>query len=238
MVTKKAGKTPQKISSSSRLEDLLNETELELEQLEPQIEKLEKQIDKLRTLKLAKQKLITLKLSIKSILSNYSESKVDTLGETTLEKDFTQGIHAYSRFSSNLDSINFQNRALLTRMPQPARLPGTFLPDMAFNQVNEVLRKKSSLNYELFRAIVFNGGQANTDQIKQYLIEQDIRQPASGEGFESVELTDISSRVNYLYARVWSIPTGEAILFPAWAGWYKRILKPLRELNEQLTNNI
>lgn len=218
MATKKADKAPQKISSSSRLEDLLAETEMELAQLEPRIEKLEKQIEKLGALKLAKQKLITLKLSIKSILSNYSDDKVQALDASMLKNNYTSEGNAYSVFGANSTNPGFTNRVWMPRSHQAARLPGTFLPDMAFSQVNEVLRKKGSLNYELFRAVVFNGGQANTDQIKQYLIEHDIRQPASGEGFENVELTDISSRVNYLVRKGLVNPDGRGN-FVSCLGW-------------------
>jgi hypothetical protein len=218
MWAKKTLKNPQKISSASRLEDLLNETELELEQLEPQIDKLEKQIEKLRQLKLAKQKLITLKLSIKSILVNYSEDKVSALGLNGLESDSTLSASGYALGDAGLDSEFLNQRRLMARSPQPMRLPGTFIPDMAFSQVNEVLRRKNSLNYDLFRAIVFNGGQANTDQIKQYLLDHDIRQPSSGEGFENVELTDISSRVNYLVRKGLVNPDGRGN-FVSCLGW-------------------
>jgi hypothetical protein len=218
MRAKKPLKNPQKISSASRLEDLLTETELELEQLEPQIDKLEKQVEKLRQLKLAKQKLITLKLSIKSILVNYSEDKVSASGLNGLELDSTLNSSAYVLRDVGVDSGFLNQGRLMTRSPQPMRLPGTFIPDMAFSQVNEVLRRKNSLNYDLFRAIVFNGGQANTDQIKQYLLDHDIRQPASGEGFENVELTDISSRVNYLVRKGVVNPDGRGN-FVSCLGW-------------------
>lgn len=215
MAKKKSGKPPQKISSSGRLEDLLTETEMELEQLEPQIEKLEKQIEKLKELKLAKQKLITLKLSIKSILSNYSENNAGAETQVLLHQGARMQSpgEAYSSLPTD-----YKNTASLYQIPQPVKLPGTFLPDRAFAQVNTVLRRKDSLNYEMFRAIVFNGGQANTDQIKQYLIEHDIKQPASGNGFEDVELTDISSRINYLVRKGLVNPDGRGN-FVSCLGW-------------------
>ncbi|WP_373533191.1 hypothetical protein [Vampirovibrio sp.] len=219
MPAKKTPKNTQKISSASRLEDLLSETELELAQLEPQIDKLEKQIEKLRQLKLAKQKLITLKLSIKSILVNFSEDKVSALGLNALHSDVTLNAHSLGATERGLDTASFANQSgFMYRPHQPVRLPGTFLPDMAFSQVGEVLRRKNSLNYELFRAIVFNGGQANTDQIKQYLLDHDIRQPSSGESFEHVELTDISSRVNYLVRKGLVNPDGRGN-FVSCLGW-------------------
>lgn len=218
MSTKKAGKSSPKISSSSRLEDLLAETEAELEQIEPQIEKLEKQIEKLRELKLAKQKLITFKLSIKSILTNYSENKVELETDNMLYKSVIGNEASLRTVSTGTESANYRGLPTLASLPQPLRLPGTFLPDRAFAQVNDVLRRKNSLNYELFRAIVFNGGHANTEQIKEYLIEHGITQPASGEGFEAVELTDISSRVNYLVRKGLVNPDGRGN-FVSCLGW-------------------
>jgi hypothetical protein len=93
-----------------------------------------------------------------------------------------------------------------------------FLPEMAFNQVDAVLRKKTSINYDLFRAIILNGGKASTEEIKRYLISNHIKQPASGEGFEDVELTDISSRVNYLVRKGIVRPDGRGT-FISCLGW-------------------
>ncbi len=216
--TKKAIKPVAKISSTNRLEEMLLETEAELEQLEPQIEKLEKQIARLKELKLTKQKLITLRLSIKSILSNFSEGKVTLSADLSSGQDFSDLLSGIKPSHFSTATQDFKNTAILSGAPQPMRLPGTFLPDRAFSQVNEVLRKKTSLNYELFRAIVFNGGQANTEQIKSYLLENNIKQPASGIGFEDVELTDISSRVNYLVRKGLVNPDGRGN-FVSCLGW-------------------
>ncbi|MEM0952466.1 MAG: hypothetical protein AAGI66_10060, partial [Cyanobacteria bacterium P01_H01_bin.74] len=74
----------------------------------------------------------------------------------------------------------------------------TFIPERAFEAVKTTLRRQESINYQLFKAIVLAGGKARTEEIKAYLIENNIVQPASGENFEAVPLTDISSRVSYL----------------------------------------
>jgi hypothetical protein len=200
------------ISSTDRLTKLLEETERELEMLQPQIEKLEKQVDKLKKLKLAKQKLITLKLSLNSIISNFSED--ETLGSATrvIEDNLSNVLELKRRHSNFTSSIGTKPSS------KKAEISGTFLPDIAFDQVNGILRKKSSINYDLFRAIVFNGGKASTEEIKAYLVENSIRQPASGEGFDAVELTDISSRVNYLVRKGVVKPDGRGT-FISTLGW-------------------
>jgi DNA repair exonuclease SbcCD ATPase subunit len=211
---KKTLKNTARISSTDRLEELLAETEAELEAIEPKIEKLEKQLEKLKELKLAKQKLITLKLSIKSILNNYGKSEVvSSLLSTSenLEKPFSSaGLQKNLSIHSKLSQTSSHQSSTLENQ--------TFIPERAFAEVDTVLRKKTSINYELFRAIVFNGGQATTEQIKQYLLEHDIRQPANGQGFENVELTDISSRINYLVRKGLVAPDGRG-RFISKLGW-------------------
>ena len=174
------------IASTDRMEDLLAETERELERIQPQIEKLEKQLEKLSELKRTKQKLITLKLSIKSILSNFSESGSVNV---VMPADFTE--------TKEFSPAKVANKMSVVTKPDTYSTK-TFLPDLAFEQVNTILKKTTSLNYELFRAVVFSGGRATTEQIKAYLVENDIRQPGSGQSFEQVELTDISARIHYL----------------------------------------
>ena len=194
------------ISDPNRLEDLLQEVDSELGKIQPKIEKLEKEMEKLKELKLTKQKLITLKLSIKSIVDNFSHSKnselMAALGVETSPTVLLQKLHSPSYQTS-----------------EPAfELDRLFLPDQAFEAANQVLRQKNSLNYEIFRAIVFNGGRATTEQIKQYLVQNNITQPTTGEGFEHVELTDISSRVNYLVRKGIVDPAGKG-LFISRLGW-------------------
>lgn len=185
-------KKPGSISSMKRLEDLLQETESELETLQPKIERLEKEIEKLKDLKRTKQKLITLKLSIKSIIENFSDADPGTDLTTALQE-----------FTSPFADERYTSRTSSSRDSMPTGIekwipPGTFLPDRAFEEANTILRQKNSTNYEIFRAVVFNGGRASTEQIKDYLVENNIKQPTTGEGFEGVDLTDISSRTNYL----------------------------------------
>ena len=80
---------------------------------------------------------------------------------------------------------------------QPDRF-STFYPDKAFEAAKTLLPRRDSINYELFRGLVFAGGQATTQQLHEYLVEHQIRMPNSGETFDQVGLTQISSRINYL----------------------------------------
>lgn len=198
--------TLESVSSTDRLETLLEETERELEKLQPEIDKLEKQIDKLKDLKLTKQKLITLRLSVKSILSNFnSEDKSGNATGVNLSDSA-----AFSASKLNKINLNTSQASIDTSK--------TFLPDEAFAQVDHILKKKSSLNYELFRGIVFNGGRASTEQLKQYLVDNGITQPGSGKGFENMELTDISSRANYLIRKGIAQSDGRGV-FVSLLGW-------------------
>lgn len=219
---KHAKKNAANLSSTTRLEELLGETERELEHLQPKIDKLEKQLDKLKELKLAKQKLITLKLSIKSILSNFSESKKDVTNTLVMNNELSE-ILSFSnedvskRTSQHSDKTSPTAKGITSDVTKESA-SAMFLPEMAFNQVDAILKKKTSINYDLFRAIILNGGKASTEEIKQYLLDNHIKQPASGEGFESVELTDISSRVNYLVRKGVVRPDGRGT-FISCLGW-------------------
>ena len=73
-----------------------------------------------------------------------------------------------------------------------------FIPDVAISEVKKYLRTKNNLNYEIYKAVVFNSGEVTTEELKTYLVENNIKQPKTGKGFKDVELKEISSRVNYL----------------------------------------
>jgi hypothetical protein len=214
---KQKNKSVANISSTARLKEMLDEAERELETIQPKIDKLEQQLQKLKELKLAKQKLITLKLSVQSILSNYSEFKSIDSGTTFSNKNYStppQELNLSTKQKITVTKENSESGQTL----KPAAPNGTFLPEMAFNQADAILKRKSSINYDLFRAVVFNGGSANTEQIRQYLIENQIKQPASGENFEGVALTDISARVNYLVRKGIVKPDGRGT-FVSCLGW-------------------
>lgn len=196
---------------------MLEEAEQELETIQPKIDKLELQLQKLKELKLAKQKLITLKLSVQSILSNFSEFKSVDFGTKDQSKNYSSEPKELNITTKQFEPKTKPNSVSsdITKNPRPS---GAFLPELAFNQADTILKRKSSINYDLFRAIVFNGGQAHTEQIRQYLIENHIKQPASGESFEAVELTDISARINYLVRKGLVKPDGRGT-FISCLGW-------------------
>lgn len=191
------------VADTRQLEALLLQTESELEALQPTLEKMEAELEKLKELKLQKQKLITLKLSLKSILNNFSSAS----------KDFTPEV---------LTTTNITKTAVRERLNENASsnryFQGTFLPDVAFERARRLLKKQNSINFELFRAIVFNGGQASTEQIRQYLVENRIAMPGTGQFFDDIPLTDISSRVNYLI-RKGLVTSGGRGVFVSTLGW-------------------
>ena len=66
--------------------------------------------------------------------------------------------------------------------------------------------------------MVFNSGIATTEQIKSYLIENNIQQPKTGKTFDDVELKEISSRTHYL-VRKNVLDTTEPGIFKSVPGW-------------------
>jgi len=194
---KKKAKKPESISSLSRMEQLLSEAEKELEDLQPKIDELEKHAAKLAELKQTKQKLITLKLSLKSILSNFGTG--------------SDKMQAFDLLKLDVRSLSASQKTKQTSNE-------TFYPDQAFEAANKILKHPASINYELFRAVVFHGGRANTSEIRQYLIDNDIKAPGNGGSFEEIALTDISSRVNYLVRKGLVEAEGRGV-FKSLLGW-------------------
>ena len=92
------------------------------------------------------------------------------------------------------------------------------MPDQAFDEAGKYLKKKGSINYELYRAVVFSGGRATTEQIRDYLVENGITRPGNGEPFDGAPLTEISSRINYLVRRGIVVPSnrGEFVSVYGW----------------------
>ncbi|MGE0201288.1 MAG: hypothetical protein AB7P76_09995 [Candidatus Melainabacteria bacterium] len=168
------------LADTDTLNALLEETERELVALQPEIEKLEEKLQKLNDLRKTKQKLITLRLSLKSIVHNFNDDVTDT-PETSSAVKPEKNTNAKARSWQTID-----------------RPDGVFYPDLAQRQVATVLRRPASLNAELFRAVVFAGGIATTEQIRDYLVENRITYPTTGQGFDAVPLSEISSRINYL----------------------------------------
>lgn len=173
------------LASTERLEALLAETEKELASLEPRIERLQRQVEKLQSLRLERQKLIAFKLSVKSILSSFT-----SLSLSSEDMDPSPGLQPRL--------ADWKERAYQAPAYQAFNNNDVFIPEMAFTSVGNLIRRKETLNYELFRAVVLNGGRADSHVVKQYLVEHDIRLPGSGEGFDNIPLSNISSRLNYL----------------------------------------
>lgn len=172
------------ISENDRIETLLDEVKGELEALNPRIEALEETLQQLRELKAKKQKLLALKMSLESVLNNFN---VPDYAESNISDSSLTKTSGYTtRPSSDLKqaSLDFEHKV--------------FYPDKAFDETKHLLKKKGSLNYEMYRAIVFNGGKATTEEVRQYLIEHNLTLPNTGQTFDQVSLTQVSSRVNYL----------------------------------------
>ncbi len=211
------------ICDAKQLESILKQAEEELEGLEPKISKLEAQIQKLAELRHQKQKLITLKLSLKSILSTFEsetdddkKSRIQALinasesvkkGVTKKRDNATTGIT--KTITSQIEKTYSEKKLMENR---------NFYPDKAFDEAGDYLKRKTSFNYDIFRAVVFNGGQASTDEIKRYLIENNIKMPGNGKSVSEVPKTDLSSRINYLVRKGLLTSTGRG-QFMSLVGW-------------------
>ncbi|MEB3245162.1 MAG: hypothetical protein VKJ06_04155 [Vampirovibrionales bacterium] len=195
------------ITEPERLQAMLDEVTQELAQLDPQIEAIEAQLATLQTLRQTRQRLLGLKLSLEPLLALHNSDAV--LPQSS----------GYS-IQNNYAAPEMHLQQVTRPMPSQQSLGpnGTFVPDEAMRQVEAVLKRKGSLNWELYRAIVLAGGKASTEQIRQYLIEHQIARPHQGEAFEDVSLSDISSRVNYLVRKgaVQSVGNG---VFASTFGW-------------------
>jgi hypothetical protein len=171
------------LASPENLEALLKQAESELEAIQPQIEEIENQLKVLHELKQSRQRLLTLKMSLSALLESSTQPYVESTPGYLAN---TLGDLAQQKLQSFEDDYTY----LSTHK--------TFHPDLALQQVTHALKQRDSLNNDMFRAVVLNGGKASTAEIKTYLVEAGIKQPQTGEGFEDAPLTEISSRANYL----------------------------------------
>ncbi|MEW5822548.1 MAG: hypothetical protein AB1782_20310 [Cyanobacteriota bacterium] len=184
------------LASDSRIQKLLEEAENELSILQPEIDYLEGCVAKLNDLKLKKNKLLSLKASLITLLKQqYLNNKdINTLNNQTWNE--TENRINFDLTKDDLTKIDLNNQI------------NSFTPELALDQVKKYLRTNNNLNYEIFKAIVYNAGEANTEDIKNYLVKNRIKQPKTGKYFNDVELKDISSRVNYLIRKKLLITTG------------------------------
>jgi hypothetical protein len=171
------------VTSEDRVQNLITEAYNELSTVLPEIEELEQFLQKLKELKDRKYKLESLIINLKSILPKESVTETHSIDVSefhvkTISKSRSSNVNKIS-----LDTINGRK---------------VFVPDVALSNAKNYLRTKNNVNYEIYKAIVFNTGEATTDEIKYYLIKNNIKQPKTGKGFEEVPLKEISSRTNYL----------------------------------------
>lgn len=196
-----------KLSNEEHLSDLLEETASELETIERCIEALEEQMAQLRQFKLRRQRLLQLKLTLEGLLSTESNGA-----------SFLPSATLYGSVESTGNTAPPASKATAP----PARSPwvgeGNFEPELAFHQADSVLKRKDSMNYHLYKAIVLAGGKADIEQIRAYLVENEVRLPTSNQTFDQVDRAAISSRVHYLIRRgiVESVGTG---VFRSCLGW-------------------
>lgn len=176
-------KNKDSITSEYRLENLVNEAIKELEAITPEIEYLEECVIKLDELKERKHKLTSLIVNLKSILP---KQKITSKNELEASTSLMKHPKNFSHKSVNKISVDIMNGRKI------------FVPEVAFSDVKNLLRTRNNVNYEIYKAIVFNTGEATTEEIKHYLVKNNIKRPKTSEGFENVPLSEISSRVNYL----------------------------------------
>ncbi|EKE04163.1 MAG: hypothetical protein ACD_20C00099G0008 [uncultured bacterium] len=171
------------IASNERIQSLITEAEEELLKIQPEITYLEQCQKKLVELKEQQFKLNSLVVSLRSLVKNSDVNK----NARNKNEDISNDIEDNEvKIAVNVSKDNDDNSRKI------------FLPDQAISQVKNYLRTNNNLNYEIYKGIIFNSGQGTTADIKKYLVDNKVKQPKSGKGFEDVELKEISSRANYL----------------------------------------
>lgn len=174
------------LASDLRIQKLIDEADNEINKIQPEIDYLENCLTKLEELKTKKAKLLTLKGSLISVLHQKNVNNINIINA-----DLDARIHPVKSQSIEKHNINATQQNI-------TNLTAIFNPEYALAQARQFIRPNKNLNYEIFKAIVYNGGEASTEQIKEYLVKNKIKQPKTGKPFDDVELKDISSRVNYL----------------------------------------
>jgi len=220
-------KPPKVITSENRLNDMLTETEAELAKLQPKIEKLEAQLERLKTLKLEKQKLITLRLSIKAILENFHNNPPnvdDILALSAVETPvYTQPgslpRYGYSAYTAPPSMETRSIPSLKTPTISVANPSPIFIPDAAFAAVAEILKRKQSINYEIYRAVVYKGGRATTEDIRDTLVQNNVPVPGTGALFDTISLSELASRIHYL-VRKGVLTVGQRGVYQCVYGWH------------------
>lgn len=184
------------LASEERIQKLFEEAENELTTIQPEIDFLEKSLAKLNDLKRKKEKLLSLKASLKALLN-----------ETSIKAHNTNKAHTNVRNDSG-HLLTSHSSFLDTNISCTQSEHNIFMPEVALSDVKQFLRTNNNLNYEIFKAVTYNAGEATTEDIKDYLVQNKIRQPKTGKYFDNVELKEISSRANYLVRKQLLISSG------------------------------
>lgn len=191
------------ITSKNRLETLVKEAEMELEIITPEIEYLEECVSKLDELKDRKHKLTSLIINLKSILPGQKLTSKNSSGASKSTSGHANNSRVPSVNKISIDTMNGRK---------------VFVPEVALSDVKNLLRTRNNINYEIYKAIVFNTGEATTEEIKYYLVKNNIKRPKTGDGFGDVPLSEISSRINYLVRKNLLITTSSGTYSTVY-GW-------------------
>jgi hypothetical protein len=174
------------LAHPKQLEKLLTQANEELEALEPKLEALDLALRETQqeydALKQSRQRLLTIKASLKSLLRP-EPSATDISQEAFVQAACGTSPNRVTTPKGDVASMGMGEG---------------FSAEIALHAAQQHLRQRDSVNFEIYRALVYAGGYGSTDTVKTYLIEQNIRQPATGDDFANVSLADISARINYL----------------------------------------
>ena len=186
------------VLGSEQLDSLKNDTLAELKAVQAQIEGIEAQLTELEGLKIQRDKLSALLVTLTSL--NNTEFALEN--KMILPSD-----HQQKPALSGLEKLNIE-----------AFRGKAFFPESAFEDMGKRLPRKGSVSYELFSAVVYQGGRASSRQIRDYLIQQGIRQPQSGETFESVSLSSLNPRLAQLVKKGCLCMEGNGVYWSS-KGW-------------------
>lgn len=190
------------LASNERMLKLIEEAENELSAIRPEINYLEECQKKLAELKEQQFKLNSLIISLQSLNKMSGVTKAKQNLNIIKNDEIAENLILNNLKMCHVNNVSHK----------------IFLPDVAISDVKNHLRTHNNLNYEIFKSVVFNSGIATTEEIKQYLIENKIKQPKTGKTFEEVELKEISSRTNYLVRKNILISVQPGI-FRSSSGW-------------------
>ncbi|MFM7389564.1 MAG: hypothetical protein ACKO34_02940 [Vampirovibrionales bacterium] len=189
------------LASPQALQRLHQETVTELAQLHEGITALDALVQRLTALRQRHQTLQALQHSLETLIKA-QEKKV-------FDDPLPMGANNIAAIVKLLDGKGGGFR----------KPDGLFYPDVALAQADTVLKRKQSINYEMFRAIVFAGGVASTTQVRGFLVEQNVQSPRTKQPFDELfPLSDIAARLDYLVKKGLVRPEGNG-RFWATVGW-------------------